>query len=310
MAMKLGLCTMIYLDYVILEEVIKRTAKAGFDGIDIWADSPHLDPLLKNSGYRKQIRNQVDDTGLEICALSVNGGVLSRRYNFSYSKDWVRRDTLDYYKACVDLAAEVGSPRINLISGHMMSDTTREQAWKWNRENMAAVCEYAGQNHVTMCLHTLTPSESRVVVTLDDAIEMHTQINTESCKIMIDTADQNITDPDLTTAVQKVSKHLDYVHASDNNGDGLGLVHMIPGKGTVNWKLFISALDDAGYNGYVTAQIYSAHPIDPNSWVSETYAYLSRVLESCGVRSGKVASLDLGRKKQVLSRQTAARAQS
>ncbi len=288
MAMKLGLCTMIYLDYVTLEEAIKRTARAGFDGIDMWADSPHMDPLSKEAAYRKQIKKQVADEGLEICALSVNGGVLNRRYNFSYSKDWVRRETLDYYKLCVDLAAEIGVPRINLISGHMMSDTTREQAWAWNRENMAAVCEYAGKNNVTMCLHTLTPSESRVVVTLDDAITMHGQINLPSCKIMIDTADQNITDPDLTTAVQKVAKHLNYVHVSDNNGDGLGLVHMIPGKGTVNWPLFMTSLRDAGYKGYVTAQIYSAHPIDPNSWVSATYNYLADVMEKCGVRKQKV----------------------
>jgi len=284
MAMKLGLCTMIYLDYVVLEEAIRRTAKAGFEGIDVWADSPHLDPLRKDPAYRKSIKKQVADAGMEICALSVNGGALARRYNLSYSKDWVRQQTVDYYKRCVDLAGEIGCPRINLISGHMMADTTREQAWKWNYEGMLAVCEYAGKNRVTMCLHTLTPSESRVVVTLDDALQMHQQINHPSCKIMLDTADQNITDPDLTTAVQKAAKHLDYVHVSDNEGSGLGLVHMIPGRGTVNWKVFFSALRDAGYNGCITAQIYAAHPIDPNSWVAETYDFLSRVLAECGVR--------------------------
>jgi protein FrlC len=281
---------MIYLDYVVLEEAIRRTAKAGFDGIDVWADSPHLDPLRHDSAYRKSIQKQVSDAGLEICALSVNGGSLARRYNFSYSKDWIRQETLDYYKACIDLAAEVGGRRINLISGHMMSDTTREQAWQWNYEGMRAVCEYAGANNVTMCLHTLTPSESRVVVTLDDALQMHQQINLPSCKIMIDTADQNITDPDLTTAVEKAAKHLDYVHVSDNEGSGLGLVHRIPGYGTIDWTLFISSLRDAGYKGYITAQIYAAHPVDPNSWVAETYDFLEGVLAECGVKRGAKAA--------------------
>lgn len=289
MAMKLGLCTMIYLDYVILEEAIRRTAQAGFDGIDLWADSPHLDPLRKDSAARKSIKKQIADAGLEPCALSVNGGSLARRYNFSYSKDWVRQETLDYYKLCVDLAAEMGCPRINMISGHMMADSTAEQVWKWNLEGMRKVSEYAGKNKVTMCLHTLTPSESRMIVTLDDALRMHQQINLPGCRIMIDTADQHITDPDLTTAVQKVAKLLDYVHVSDNDGTGLGLVHRIPGHGTVNWKLFISALRDAGYKGYITAQIYAAHPIDPNSWVQETYDFLSRVLADCGVRKLKAA---------------------
>ena len=33
MAMKLGLCTMIYLDYLTLEQAIQRIAKAGFEGV-------------------------------------------------------------------------------------------------------------------------------------------------------------------------------------------------------------------------------------------------------------------------------------
>ena len=290
MAMKLGLCTMIYLDYVTLEEAIRRTSKFGFDGVDIWADSPHLDPLREDVAYRKSIKELVAGQELEICALSVNGGALARRYNFSYSKDWVRQETVDYYKKCVDLAAEIGCPRINMISGHMMSDSTRAQAWQWNREGMRQVAEYAGKNNVTMCLHTLTPSESRVVVTLDDALQMMEEIKLPSCRIMIDTADQNITDPNLSDAIRSLGEDLVYVHVSDNEGSGLGLVHNIPGHGTVNWSLFVSVLRDVDYKGFLTAQIYSAHPIDPDSWVLETYSYLSRVLADCGVRGQKKKS--------------------
>jgi len=287
MAMKLGLCTMIYLDYVALEEAIRRTAKFGYRGIDIWADSPHLDPLRQNKAERRAVKKLVADEGLEICALSVNGGALARRYNFSYGKDWIRQDTIDYYKRCVDLAAEIGCPYVNMISGHMMSGTPREQAWKWNRAGMREVAHYAGTHKVVMALHTLTPSESRVVVTLDDALQMMQEIDLQSCRIMIDTADQNITDPNLSEAVRTVAKHLVYVHVSDNEGSGLGLVHQIPGHGSVNWPLFISALRDADYQGYVTAQIYAAHPIDPDSWVIETQQFLSRVMADCGVETGK-----------------------
>ena len=73
MPLKLGLCTMIYLDYATLEDAIERTAKFGYQGIDIWADSPHLDPLSRDKGYRQEIKKQCRDRGLEIVALSVNG---------------------------------------------------------------------------------------------------------------------------------------------------------------------------------------------------------------------------------------------
>ncbi len=273
---------MIYLDYVTCDEALKRIAKAGFKAVDIWGDSPHLDVLV-NRGDRKSLCKLVDDLGLAWASLSVNGGALARQYNFSYSRKWVREQTLDYYKKCLDVSAEMGIPRINVISGHMMSDTDYEQAWEWNREGIAAVADYAAKVKVTPCLHTLTPSESRVIVTLDDALRMLKEINKPNLKLQIDTADQNITDPNISEGVRKVAKYLDYVHISDNDGLGVGLTHNIPGHGTVNWGRFISELRDNGYKGYLTAQLYSGGPIDPDAWQEECVDFMRAVMEDCGV---------------------------
>jgi protein FrlC len=283
--MKLASCTMVYLDYVTLEQAIRRIAKAGFQGVDVWGDSPHLDVLV-DRGDRKDLCKLVRDQGMQWAALSVNGGALARQYSFSHSKKWVRDQTLDYYKKCLDICAEMGIPRLNLISGHMMSETDYEQAWAWNREGFAVVADYAAPLKVTPCLHTLTPSESRVVVTLDDTLKMLKQLKKPNVRLMIDTADQNITDPNLSDSVRKVAEALDYVHFSDNDGLGLGLTHNIPGHGTVNWKRFIAELRDNGYNGWLTAQLYAAGPIDPDAWQEECFNYVKAIMAQCGVWEG------------------------
>ena len=279
--MKLASCTMIYLDYVTLEEAIRRIARTGFHGIDVWGDGPHLDVMV-DRGDRRDLVKLVADQGLEWSALSVNGGSLARNYNFSYSKAWVRDNTLDYYKRCLDVCAEMGIPRINVISGHAMTDTTRDQAWAWNREAFVALAEHAASVKVTPCLHTLTPSESRVIVTLDDILRMLEEIDKPNVRLMIDTADQNITDPDISDAVRKVAKHLDYVHFSDNEGSGLGLTHNLPGQGSMNWKRFITELREGGYDGYLTAQLYAGHPIDPDDWQEQCFTYMKDVMQQCG----------------------------
>ena len=125
--MKLASCTMIYLDYTTLEEAIRRIARTGFEGVDVWGDGPQLDVMI-DRGDRSDLSKLVADVGLQWSALSVNGGVLARQYNFVYDKPWVRAQTVDYYKKCLDVCAEMGIPRINVISGHMMHDTTFEQA--------------------------------------------------------------------------------------------------------------------------------------------------------------------------------------
>lgn len=284
--MKLGSCTMVYLDYTTLEEAIRRFAKIGFQGVDVWGDGPHLD-VVTDRGDRKDLSKLVKDLGLEWAALSVNGGALARQYNFSYSKDWVRKQTVDYYKMCLDVCAEMGIPRINVISGHMMSDTKFEQAWKWNRDAISQVADHGKKVGVTPCLHTLTWSESRVVVTLDDTMRLKNEMGKDNVRIQIDTADQNITDSNISDAVRKVVKDLDYVHFSDNDGKGVGLTHNIPGHGTMNWKRFVSELRDGGYKGYITAQLYAGHPIDPDAWQEECFNYMKNVMQECGVWEGK-----------------------
>lgn len=280
--MKIGSCTMIYLDYVTLEEAIRRIATTGFAAVDVWGDSPHLD-VLNDRGDRNDLSSLVTNQGMVWSALSVNGGALARQYNFSYSKSWVRRQSIDYYKKCIDVCAEMSIPRLNVISGHMMSDTTYEQAWQWNREAIVEIADHAARLNVTPCLHTLTQSESRVVVTLDDTMRMRNELNKSNIKLQIDTADQNITDSNISDAVRKVVDQLDYVHFSDNEGQGLGLTHNIPGHGTMNWKRFITELRDGGYNGFLTAQLYAGHPIDPDAWQEECFNYMKNVMQQCGV---------------------------
>jgi len=284
--MELSSCTMIYLDYVTFEEAIRRIAGTGFQAVDVWGDSPHLDVLV-DRGDRKDLCKLVSDLGVRWAGLSVNGGALARQYNFSYSKKWVRDQSLDYYKKCLDVCAEMGIPRINVISGHMMADTGYEQAWTWNREAIAAIADYAAPLNVIPCLHTLTPSESRVVVTLDDTLRMLKELDKPNVRLQIDTADQNITDSNISDSVRKVAKYLDYVHFSDNDGLGLGLTHNIPGHGTVNWKRFVTELRDNGYDGYLTAQLYSGAPIDPDAWQEECFNYMKAVMEECDVWGAK-----------------------
>jgi D-psicose/D-tagatose/L-ribulose 3-epimerase len=118
-----------------------------------------------------------------------------------------------------------------------------------------------------------------VVVTLDDALQMMREIDSPRCKVMIDTADQNITDPNLSDAVRKAGKDLVYVHCNDNSGVGQGDVHLPPGRGAVNWRVFLSALEEIGYDGDLSVQVHTGYPIDIDAWAIESKEYLDGVLK-------------------------------
>ena len=276
--MRLGFCTMGYLDYTTLEEAIRRIAKFGYKSVDFWAYSPHLDPKFYDKPKRAMIKKLLADSGLAVAGLSVAGGGLALHHNFSHSMREVREATLQYYFDCVDLSVDVGSPILNIISGHMVYGTSLEQAWEWNRECMKKVVARAADKGLMMAIHTLTPAESRVLVTLDDALRMMREIGSPYCKVMIDTADQNITDPNACDAIRKAGKDLVYVHLNDNSGVGQGDVHLPPGRGTVPWEIFFKTLKEIGYNGDVVAQVHIGHGVDMDAWAFETKQFLDKVM--------------------------------
>lgn len=282
--MRLGFCTMGYLDYTTVEEAIKRIAAVGYETLDFWAYSPHLGPdLYSTKKQRETVKKLVADNGLETVGMSMNGGGLALHINFSHSIEQIRKTSVEYYKECVDLAKDIDCPRINMISGHMVYGTSREQAWEWNRQCMKEVALYAGEKGIQVALHTLTPSESRVMVTLDDALQMMNEINLESLKVMIDTADQNITDQNISDAIRKAGKDLVYFHANDNSGYGQGDAHLPPGRGNVDWKQVMRTLKEINYQGDMTAQVHVGHPVDIDSWCHESFEYLSNVMKEVGL---------------------------
>jgi len=87
-----------------------------------------------------------------------------------------------------------------------------------------------------------------VIVTLEDTLKMTREVKSKKLKLIIDTADQNMTEPDLYSAVKKVGKELVYVYVNDNMGERRGDIHLPPGRGNMNWKFFIQTLKEIGYD--------------------------------------------------------------
>ena len=52
-----------------LEEVIKRIARIGYDGIEIGAASPHAYPEYLTKERRREIRQILDDNGLAVSSM-------------------------------------------------------------------------------------------------------------------------------------------------------------------------------------------------------------------------------------------------
>ena len=117
-------------------------------------------------------------------------------------------------------------------------------------------------------------------------MRMMKKVNYKKLKLLIDTAGQNATEPNLYSAIKKVAKDLVYVHVNDNMGERRGDIHWPPGRGNVNWELFFKTLKEVGYNGYLLVQVHSVgYPIDIDGWAYESKQYLDKLLDKLGIEN-------------------------
>jgi len=273
---KLSCCTLAYIVSTPLDEAIKRIANAGFQAIDLYTGPPHLYPGHYSSEERKSLKRLIETYGLKLTGFAVAGGILNLGINFSHPSKKVREETLDYYKANVELAAELDCPLINVLTGHVLYGTSREQGRKWTMEAFRELVDLAEEKEVILGLHPQYIGDSPLMLTIDDALQMVEELDSKVVKIIFDTAQQNITYPNFSDDIRKAARHLAYIHAADN--DGIHWTHLALGKGTVNWEGLIRTLKEVDFDGYLCVQTWDSSPIDADSMIRESKDYIEGIL--------------------------------
>lgn len=277
---RLSCCTLAYIVSTPLDEAIKRIANAGYKGLDIYTGAPHLCPAHYSTEERKALEKLIEKFSLKLTGFAVVGGILGLGTNFSHPNKKVRDETLQYYKDNVELAAELGCPLINVLTGHVLYGTSREQGRKWTMEAFEDLVAFAEKKNVILGLHPQYIGDSPLMLTIDDALQMIKELDSKVVKIIFDTAQQNITYPNFSDDIRKAGRHLAYIHAADN--DGIHWTHLALGKGTVNWEGLVRTLKEVNYDGYLCVQTWSSSPIDADSMIRESKEYIEGILKKVG----------------------------
>src|SRR6185437_16535319 len=94
------------------------------------------------------------------------------QYNFGNPRESIRKLTLEYYRDNIDLAHEMGCPLFNILTGHVLHGTSREQARKWTMDALGELVVLAEEKNVLLGLHPQYIAESPIMLTVDDALQM------------------------------------------------------------------------------------------------------------------------------------------
>lgn len=274
--MKLSLNTWMYSSFPVwvpaytLEETIKRIAGIGYDGIEIGAAAPHAYPAHLNKERRKEIKKVLDDNGMAVSSmLPAPGG--GPGFNVASPLAEERREAVDQYKKVIELCSDLGGPTVMYIAGWQIYGTPRVQAWIWSCEALSEIAKTAADFNVMLVVEP-TPTDSNLVESCDDAIEMMEEVGAQNVGLMFDTQHAYYRNEVPTDYVHRMGKDLRHIHLSE-------LGRLPPGTGRGDFVGLVTALREIDYQGYLTMEIgFNRRDVEPDLVARQAYDYLKPLI--------------------------------
>ncbi|ALG11328.1 sugar phosphate isomerase/epimerase family protein [Kibdelosporangium phytohabitans] len=233
------------LDDGALRELAPKVAGWGFDTIEMPVENP-------GDWAPDTARALLADLGLVASVVLV----------MPPGRELVRADagtvtsTQDYLRSCVDVAAQVGSPVVagpaytSVGRTWRATEAGRAQDIAQLRDNLAPVLEYARQAGVTVAVEPLNRYETSLLNTVEQTLAALDGL--PACGVALDFYHQNIEETDIPAAIRSATGRIAHVQVCANDRG-------TPGRDHLDWPALLAALDDAGYDGPLCIESFTAH---------------------------------------------------
>ncbi|MFL5516877.1 MAG: sugar phosphate isomerase/epimerase family protein [Gemmatimonadales bacterium] len=249
------------------ERVCRFVAEVGYDGIEI-APFTFAESVEQISpGRRREIQQVADDAGLPIVALhwllaSPKGLHIHTR------DDAVRRRTVEYLRALVHFAGDLGAERMIFGSPaqRRLEGGDRAGAWERTAASYRQVMPDLEARGVILCQEALPAPEADFIMTAAEAAQLVREIDHPNFRMMLDVKSMCSEQAPPAETVRRYAALSRHFHANDANRRG-------PGFGDTDFKPIAAALKETGYADWVSVEVFDYSP-DPETIARESLRYL------------------------------------
>jgi sugar phosphate isomerase/epimerase len=269
--MRFATCNEMYEDWD-FDRVCRSAKEAGYDGLEVAPFT--LAPLITDvsPARRAELRQQAADAGVEIIGLHWLLAKTEGFYLTSPDKN-VRQRTAAYLvalaEACRDFGGDLmvfGSPK----QRSLLPGVTRDQALDWAadtfRQAMPAIADFG----ITVCMEPLSPAETDFVNTCADALRLADMVGHPNIVLHLDVKAMCSEPTPATDLIRRYGAEAGHFHVNDPNLRG-------PGFGDVDFVPIFEAIQDAGYDRWVSLEVFDYKP-DPETIARKSMEYMKECL--------------------------------
>jgi sugar phosphate isomerase/epimerase len=259
--MKLAFSTNAYLHFS-FSEAVRRLAEIGYRGVEIMADVPHAWPAYLLPEQKQAIRDALKQHGL---AISNVNAFMMHAVNDPRQKYWhpswiepdphYRQIRIDHTKRALTLARELGAACITTEPGGPLEGRSWNECLRLFLDMLQPVVEHAEREGVFLLIE---PEPGLLLETVDQYLEFAEKISSPYLGLNFDIGHAFCVGDDPPSAIRRLGSRIRHVHLEDIAATRVHH-HLIPGEGAIDFAATLQALQQIGYQGWITIELYTCH---------------------------------------------------
>jgi sugar phosphate isomerase/epimerase len=274
--MKLAFSTNAFKRYSLYDS-IKEIAKIGYRGVEILCDTPHAYPPDFEDGKVNLLKETVASCGLQISNLNAfTLYAMGDVYHPSWIDDeYSRQARIQHTINCIRLASKVGAKNLSTEpGGPLPASSDRRLLQKIFVEGLKAAAMVAEKEGIVLLVE---PEPGLLIENSGQFKEIIDEVSSDWVKLNFDISHFYCVNEDPAKLVYELSDYIVHFHLADISNRVHN--HLVPGRGEIDFKAVFSAMNDVGYSGFVTVELYP-YQDSPVQVAREAYSHLCKIIES------------------------------
>ena len=237
-----------------LEEMLKLAQKYNYEGIEPRAEAGHKHgvEIETFSSQRKQIARVFSDSGIECACIAT-----SIKYVFPEKAE--RNANIERTKKFIELAADVGCPRLRVFGGMPPEGMQMEEAIALAGDSLASSKDFAEEHKVYVCLETHDG-----FMRADDCAAAVRRAEGNYVRINWDIMHPFTKGMSIEEAFAEVKDLVQHCHIHDGTyaQKGASPELALMGEGDIPYDTAIKLLQKINYEGFLSGEWINAWPAD------------------------------------------------
>ena len=272
-----------------LEDSIREIAKVGYSGVEILCDIPHAyAPSFKDD----QVRSLKKTLALSNMQISNLNAFTLYAIGDTYHPSWIddsREMRIKHTIECIRLAKRIGAKHLStepggpVVAPPLPSSSQQQEQQQYQDisrfekiflDGLTRVTKMAEEEDIKVLIE---PEPGLLIENSRQFKNFVTKINNSKyIRLNFDIGHFYCVNEDPAKVVYELSDYIEHFHLADIAHTRIHN-HLIPGKGSIDFRSVFDAMDDIGYRGFVTVELYP-YQDNPIYAAKEAYSYLCSIM--------------------------------